>query len=125
MNKIMGALWNNTTQHALRTGNISINTLESLAAARLVRALAENRMLPVGYRTVEIRVDTISACACINAGRARSITMRRELKIMSLMKVTYNVRVSVAELLNRGHFKQASVNMGDEVQLLQDERVIL
>lgn len=72
---------------------------------------------PAGYRNVVVRMENMSLRACINAGRAMSTSMRRALKIMYLVKVSYNFQVvaknfltdanTVADFLSRGHSKQA------------------
>lgn len=72
-----------------------------------------------------IRVDNASACACINAGRALSKTMRRALNVITNIQEAHGCRVIaqhvrtednvVADLLSRGKYVQAeaqAVKMG-------------
>lgn len=79
---LLGNPCSDTTSMALHYGTVSTNPLDLLAVARLFLAIMTTGKIPVEFRTMVIRVDNASACACINMDRALSQNIRRALIII-------------------------------------------
>lgn len=134
MGIIMSGKWTTNTRAALQDGCVSTYSLELLTAARLVHVIAEESLLPVGWRTMVIRVDNMSACSCINEGREMYISMRRALSIMKTVQETFQVKVvvrnvrteknTVADLLRRGNLDRDREHMEGKKRWVEDETIM-
>lgn len=60
---------------------MSINPLELLEAARLIKVITKIGMIPPWTRTFVFRIDNTGACACVNAGRTFFKTILGALRV--------------------------------------------